>query len=301
MKKLIYPFMLAAVLACGCASAQAPQEETSAQALKDEKQAAQADLTRDQIHALLKKAAAGDQAALKTLNAEADKGNPSAQCDLGNYYAESYDNRQNDKHDYDQAAQWYRKAAKQGYAEAQVRLGSLYISGKGVARDSGQAVRWYFKAMEQGDIRGEGSVGFACGRGLGAASDYEQAAQSFRKVAEQGNAIAQKNLGFLYEKGCGVAQDFGQAMQWYRKAAQQGNTRAQINLGDMYYFGKGAPRDKVLAYALYSLSAEGIDQRVSIAEGDMTAQEIESGKALSAKMSEPGNLLKALDKYLAAH
>ena len=34
-----------------------------------------------------------------------------------------------------QAAEWYRKAAEQGVAEAQVNLGNLYLAGRGVPRD----------------------------------------------------------------------------------------------------------------------------------------------------------------------
>jgi TPR repeat protein len=45
---------------------------------------------------------------------------------------------------------WYQKAAKQGHAEAQYRLGVAYVYGKGVPQDYAEAVRWYRKAADQG-------------------------------------------------------------------------------------------------------------------------------------------------------
>ena len=44
----------------------------------------------------------------------------------------------------------YRKAAKQGDADAQYNLGVLYADGRGVRQDHAEAVRWYRKAAEQG-------------------------------------------------------------------------------------------------------------------------------------------------------
>jgi TPR repeat protein len=53
--------------------------------------------------------------------------------------------------DYAEAAQWYRKAADQGNAEAQGNLGSLYEDGRGVPKDYAEATKWYHKAADQGN------------------------------------------------------------------------------------------------------------------------------------------------------
>jgi localization factor PodJL len=42
-----------------------------------------------------------------------------------------------------QAAQWFRRAAEQGYAKAQNNLGVMYEHGRGVPQDSIQAHLWY--------------------------------------------------------------------------------------------------------------------------------------------------------------
>ena len=46
---------------------------------------------------------------------------------------------------------WFRKAAEQGYANAQSNLGVMYNNGRGITKDEAQAVAWFRKAAEQGD------------------------------------------------------------------------------------------------------------------------------------------------------
>jgi uncharacterized protein len=49
-----------------------------------------------------------------------------------------------------QAAQWYRRAADKGNAQAQFNLGDLYEAGRGVDKDLNQALDWFRKAAKQG-------------------------------------------------------------------------------------------------------------------------------------------------------
>ena len=95
---------------------------------------------------------------------------------------------------YADAVSWYRKAAEQGHAIAQYRLGYCYDTGRGVEKDLIEAVKWY------------------------------------RKAAEQGDAIAQYRLGNFYRYGRGVAVDLAEAKKWYQKAADQGDEKAKMML-----------------------------------------------------------------------
>ena len=52
--------------------------------------------------------------------------------------------------DYANAANWYRKAALNGHAESQYRLGFLYELGLGVPKSRSVAFSWYDKAAKQG-------------------------------------------------------------------------------------------------------------------------------------------------------
>ena len=77
----------------------------------------------------------------------------------------------------------------QGNASAQVNLGSLYLTGKGVPKDYLMAQYW------------------------------------LRLAANQENALAQAKLGTMYELGQGVQQDFVKAYMWFNLAAANGEKR----------------------------------------------------------------------------
>ena len=54
----------------------------------------------------------------------------------------------------------YRKAAEQGDAGMQVKLGNIYQYGRsGVTRDRAEAMRWYRMAADQGDASGAYELG----------------------------------------------------------------------------------------------------------------------------------------------
>ena len=103
-----------------------------------------------------------------------------------------------DAKDYVRAEKLFRIAAEQGDPEAQRKLGSMYVYGKGVPQDYAKAVEWY------------------------------------RKAAGQGNAAAQYNLGIMQERGRGVPRNYTEALEWYRKASDQGDAGAQFSLGIMH-------------------------------------------------------------------
>ena len=51
---------------------------------------------------------------------------------------------------YNIIADLYRKAAEQGYAEAEYKLGDCYKYGSGVEQSYEEAIKWYKKAAEKG-------------------------------------------------------------------------------------------------------------------------------------------------------
>jgi TPR repeat protein len=55
--------------------------------------------------------------------------------------------------DYKEALKWFRLAAYQGYATAQVNLGVMYDNGEGVPQDDVQAYAWYNLASANGDAK----------------------------------------------------------------------------------------------------------------------------------------------------
>jgi hypothetical protein len=149
-----------------------------------------------------------------------------------------------------------RKAAEQGDATAQAKMGRAYFLGLGVPKDAAEALKWYRKAAEQGEPNAQVTLGFMYEKGQGVAQDYSEALGWYHKAAEQGNAIAQYNLGVMYANGHGVAQDYPEAIRWYRKAAEQGNAKAQFYLGAMYAHGLGVTQDYPAVVGWFRKAAE---------------------------------------------
>jgi serine/threonine protein kinase len=161
-----------------------------------------------------------------------------------------------DAKNYQQAAQWYGKAAERGNAFAQDELGRLYWQGLGVNKDNGQAVQWFRKAADQGLPVAQADMGWMYQYGLGVEKDNIQAFQLYQKSAAHGGSAAETRLAFMYENGLGVEKDYAQALAWYRKAAGQGNPRAENSLGVMYQYGWGVQQDYAQALQWYRKGAD---------------------------------------------
>ena len=185
----------------------------------------------------------------------ANNGDVEYQMSLGNYYHRGGGILGEILHDKYAAIKWYRKAAEQGYARAQCKLGHSYRLGEGVGQDYAMAVEWYRKAAEQGYVPAQNGLGICYDNGFGVEQDYAKAVEWYRKAVVQGYAPAQDNLGTCYECGRGVKQDYAKAVEWYRKAAEQGYARAQYNLGDCYENGRGVEKNRYKAVEWYQQAA----------------------------------------------
>ena len=114
--------------------------------------------------------------------------------------------------------------AKAGDAQAQYRLGNVYLYGTQFEKQSfTEAMKW------------------------------------FRKSAEQKYAPAEYQVGRMYANGFSVREDKKEAVRWYRLAADRGYKWAQIHLGEIYlhFLAQqfGAQRDFPEAYFWLTLGA----------------------------------------------
>jgi hypothetical protein len=220
------------------------------------------------------KAEKGDAEALPTVGsililppllAKAEKGDAKAQDELGVYYRFAAPKNMVE------AVKWFRKAAEQGYVEAQDHLAECYENGESVPKDQAEALNWYRKAAEQ-----------------------------YRKDAAQGDDdYAKFNLGVHYHKGRGVPKDMVKALKLYRITAELGVADAQNSLGRCYMEGDGVPKDAVEAYKWFNLSgAQGNEMAASDRanlEKTMLPEQIGEAQKLSRAWSETTGLHNAAD------
>ena len=179
-----------------------------------------------------------------------------------------------DSGEYGRAAEFFRRAAEQGYCDAQLNLGVMYKTGTGVPQSDDEAEKWFRQAADQGnsdaiellkkleakknaqpdpqELLDQGVAHYR-------AKQYPQAADYFRQASELGSRVAQFNLGLLYRKGEGVPKSDAEAAKWYQMAAQQGSCNAQFNLALLYRKGEGVPQSDSEAAKWYRMAAEQND------------------------------------------
>ena len=80
----------------------------------------------------------------------------------------------------------------------------VYVSDQGVPNDGQQAVAWYRKAAEQGGAGAQVNLGVMYDYGQGAPKDDQLAVAWYGKAAGKGNTDAQIKLALMYDQGRGV-------------------------------------------------------------------------------------------------
>ncbi len=195
--------------------------------------------------------ASNPDAAVDLLRRAASLGDPSAQFDLGDCYA----NGKLIARDWQEAIAWYTKSANAGFAPAQHILGRTYLQGIVAPRDYKVGYAWSRKAAEQGNAGGECNVGVCYENGWGVEMNPNEAVQWFIKSAEQGIPLAQDRLGSCYYNGKGVPQDYNKAVFWLSKAAETGLATAQFSLAYCYEYGKGVDQNLQKAFEWFLKAA----------------------------------------------
>lgn len=194
------------------------------------------------------------EAPLSALQTRAQGGDPKAQNSLGTRYQTGDGVEKNAV----EAVEWYRRAAKQGYAVAYYNLGTAYYNGEGIAANENAACKWFFLAADAGDSSGKeafarekqdretlgGSncevlAGDAYLKGEEIPKDEKRAVALYQHAAAENNSFADLRLFSVYAEGTGVAPDMNEAMRWLKESADRKNARALYVLGRVYESGNG--------------------------------------------------------------
>jgi TPR repeat protein len=141
--------------------------------------------------------------------------------------------------------------AQSGNAEAQLRLGQIYVNGWGVGQD------------------------------------YVTSAKLFTAAAGAGNAEAQYELGKQWVEGRGVSQNDAEMVKWHTRSAKQGFHKALNAMGEMYAYGFGVKVNYVEAYKWYSLAIKAGDKNqlpaLEYLIARMTPEQISDAKELASE------------------
>ena len=112
------------------------------------------------------------------------------------------------------------RAAKFGYADAQLKLAIAYANGEDVERDMIEAFKWFRKAADQN--LADAQYNLALGLLFGPEPAVDEAVQLIKKLAEDDYEPAHRVLGWMYTTGTGVKRNIKEAVVWSAKATRWG-------------------------------------------------------------------------------
>ena len=196
-----------------------------------------------------------------------------------------------------QALQWYLKAAspdlngtnsdKKGYASAQQNVGTIYLVGDGVQKNSKEAFKWFKMAAAQGNVESQFYLGLLYYNGEAVTKDVKEAFKWFKMAAAQDHPKAQNNLSRMYLEGEEVPENSEMAWRLLFASAQQGCAVAQVNIGQAFEEGVDKiPKDHAEAYYWYTLALKiGIDLN-QVEAGNIIPEMSKRRESVGSRLSE---------------
>ena len=201
----------------------------------------------------------------KWMRQAVDVNTPDGQYKFANLvYSEVDNDGHQDSSRFSAAAEWFRKAAEQGYADAQYQLADMYNTGELGNEQRSNCIPWFLKAAAQGHAAAQAKVGeltvfYPNNELLKSVNNIE----ILRQSGEKGNLNAQYQLAKRYQFGMGVPKDPAEAFKWMQKAAHNDTASSVIgsaiyNLAVMYEKGEGVTQDMAQAHSLYLVAASPV-------------------------------------------
>ncbi len=100
-----------------------------------------------------------------------------------------------DRSDYATALRELTPLAERGDATAQFNLGNIYLYGWGIKKNEVEAAKWFHKAAEQGDAKARKMLAYMYERGVGVEKNPAEAEKWSRKSTEKRSIPAQTGAG----------------------------------------------------------------------------------------------------------
>jgi len=125
------------------------------------------------------------------------------------------------------------KLARQGDAEAQLKVGEMYENGFGVEQDSREAKYWITRSANQNNETARFKLLYWDMLVKGLNDENKPKVEELMVKAKQGNAQAQYYLGKMYAHGAGLKKNYDIATGWLKKAALVGVIEAKLELASL--------------------------------------------------------------------
>lgn len=117
-----------------------------------------------------------------------------------------------EENNWEEAKEYWEKAAALNFGVAFNNLGKAFLSGKfGGNVDYVAAKKMFHKSAQLGDVEGLFCLGLMHANGNGMPRNFEKAVKYYQKGANKGQPNSLLNLGLCYAYGEGVPQSFERA------------------------------------------------------------------------------------------
>lgn len=190
--------------------------------------------------------------AVELLILAANQGWADAQVNLGRLFLGSVYVESNFK----LALKYFTLASQQGNTLAIYYLGEMHATGTGVIRSCSTAVELFKNVAE----RGRWSKWLMYAHDAYREQRYDEAFVTYQLLAELGYEVAESNLAFLLEEGKVSVVDksefHSRALVQWQRSASQGSTSARVKLGDYHYYGYGTNQSYTKAIQHYRIATE---------------------------------------------
>jgi hypothetical protein len=120
---------------------------------------------------------------------------------------------------------------------AMLHLGTMYLSGDGLPKDTKKGLELLSQAHEKGNVEATCSLGVAYFDGRMVREDKAQGLELLNQAHEKGNADATCSLGLAYLNGDEVERDSAKALELLHQAHEMGIADATYALGLTYMSG----------------------------------------------------------------
>lgn len=162
-----------------------------------------------------------------------------------------------------ESADWLRKAAEAGVADAAANLGIRIMYGHGVPQDIRLGVEWEKRAAEMGSPMGMYNYAVFLEQGIGVVKNERSAFEWHSKAVAADYCSAYRALAFYYRYGVVVPKDEKRALELIYNGANRGSKAALESLAKIFEKGElGQAKDPAKAASVRSVAPTcGIESR----------------------------------------
>jgi TPR repeat protein len=145
-------------------------------------------------------------------------------------------------------------------AQLEYRIGSMFLAGKGTAKNAFQALHWFELSADKGNHYAEYQIAELYDNGKEIPKNkaraqiyYNRALNGFLNTEQnQPDASTEYRISQMFYMGQGTFKNYQAAWHWFSLSAAKDNTYALLQQARMLQKGEGVPKSEQRAQALYT-------------------------------------------------